>query len=151
MILNWRAVKSLLLAARRSVSDLSFGLPRPLRRGHIGPRNSDKEAIIRFARLRFALPLIACGLAAGDAAEVRETGSAGVFYGRGLVKAVEPGTGWVTLAHNDIMGCMPSMEMMFRVRAFDVSRDLRPGDTIDFSLDGGDYVILDAKLVSHAQ
>jgi Cu/Ag efflux protein CusF len=96
-------------------------------------------------------PLIACGLAAGDAAEVRETGAEGVFYGRGLVKAVEPETGWVTLAHNDIMGCMPSMEMMFRVRTADVSRDLRPGDTIDFSLNGGDLVILDAKLVSHAR
>jgi len=49
------------------------------------------------------------------------------------------------------MGCMPAMEMMFRVRAPEVSRDLRPGDTIDFTLDGGKYVILDAKLVSHAE
>ena len=106
---------------------------------------------MRFARLRFLLPLVACGLAAGDAAEVRETGAEGVFYGRGVVKAVEPRTGWVTLAHNDIMGCMPSMEMMFRVRAADVSRDLRPGDTIDFALNGGDFVILDAKVVSHAR
>jgi hypothetical protein len=31
-----------------------------------------------------------------------------------------------------------------------VSRGLKPGDTIDFTLDGGDYVILDAKLISHA-
>jgi Cu/Ag efflux protein CusF len=106
---------------------------------------------MRFARLRFALLLIVCGLAAGDAAEVQETGAEGLFYGRGLVKAVEPGTGWLTLAHNDIMGCMPAMEMVFRVRAPDVSRDLRRGDTVDFTLDGGDYVILDAKLVSHAQ
>jgi Cu/Ag efflux protein CusF len=90
-------------------------------------------------------------LAAGDAAEVQETGAEGIFYGRGLVKAVESGTGWVTLAHNDIIGCMPAMEMMFRVRVPDVSRDLKSGDTIDFTLDGGNYVILDAKLVSHAQ
>jgi Cu/Ag efflux protein CusF len=106
---------------------------------------------VRLGWLRLALPLIVCGLAAGDAAEVQETGAEGLFYGRGLVKAVEPGTGWLTLSHNDIMGCMPAMEMMFRVRAFDVSRNLRPGDTIDFTLDGGDFVILDAKLVSHAQ
>jgi Cu/Ag efflux protein CusF len=106
---------------------------------------------VRVGWLRLALPLIVCGLAAGDAAEVQETGADGLFYGRGLVKAVEPGTGWVTLSHNDIMGCMPAMEMMFRVRALDVSRNLRPGDTIDFTLDGGDYLILDAKLVSHAK
>ena len=92
---------------------------------------------MQFAKLRLALPLIVCGLAASDAAEVQETGAEGIFYGRGLVKAVEPGTGWVTLAHNDIMGCMPAMEMMFRVRAPEVSRELRLGDTIDFTLDGG--------------
>jgi Cu/Ag efflux protein CusF len=106
---------------------------------------------MQFARLRLAIPLIVCGLAAGDAAEVQETGAEGVFYGRGLVKAVEPGTGWLTLAHNDIIGCMPAMEMMFRVRTPEVSCGLHPGDTIDFTLDGGNYVILDAKLVSHAQ
>jgi Cu/Ag efflux protein CusF len=106
---------------------------------------------MQFAKLRLALPLIACVLASSDAAEVRETGATGIFYGRGLVKAVEPGTGWLTIAHNDIIGCMPAMEMMFRVRAPDVSRDLKPGDTIDFTLDGGKYVILDAKLVSHAE
>ena len=98
---------------------------------------------------RLALPLVACALASSDSAEVRETGAAGVFSGRGLVKAVEPGTGWVTIAHNDIIGCMPAMEMMFRVRAPEVTRGLKPGDTIDFTLDGGDYVVLDAKLVSH--
>ena len=75
----------------------------------------------------------------------------GVFYGRALVKAVEPGTGWLTIAHNDIMGCMPASEMMFRVRAPDVSRNLRPGDTIDFTLDSDALVILDAKLISRAQ
>jgi Cu/Ag efflux protein CusF len=49
------------------------------------------------------------------------------------------------------MGCMPAMEMTFRVRELDVSRELRPGDTIEFTLDGGKYVILDTKLVSHAE
>jgi Cu/Ag efflux protein CusF len=104
-----------------------------------------------FAKLKLALPLVACVLASSDAAEVRETAAEGIFYGRGLVKAVAPGTGWLTLAHNDIIGCMPAMEMMFRVRAPEVSRGLRPGDTIDFTLDGGKYVILDAWLVSHTE
>ena len=106
---------------------------------------------MQFAKLRLALPLMACVLASSDAAEVQETGAAGIFYGRGLVKTVEPGTGWLTIAHNDIMGCMPAMEMMFRVRAPEVSLGLRPGDTIDFTLDGGKFIILDARLVSRAQ
>ena len=106
---------------------------------------------MQFVRLRLAVPLIVCGLAAGEAAEMHDTGAVGVFYGRGLVKAVEPGTGWLRLAHNDILGCMPAMEMMFRVRAPEVSRGLRPGDTIDFTLDCSKFIILDAKLISHAQ
>ena len=32
-----------------------------------------------------------------------------------------------------------------------MSRGLKAGDTIDFTLDGGDYVILDAKLVSRGE
>jgi len=43
------------------------------------------------------------------------------------------------------------MEMMFRVRAPDMSKDLRPGDTVDFTIDASDFVILDANLVSHAE
>ena len=106
---------------------------------------------MQFAKLRLALPLMVCVLASSDAAEVQETGAEGIFYGRGLVKAVEPRTGWLTISHNDIMGCMPAMEMMYRVRAPDVSKDLRPGDTIDFTIDAAKYVILDVRLVSHAQ
>jgi Cu/Ag efflux protein CusF len=102
-------------------------------------------------RLKLALPLMACVLASSDAAEVRETGAEGIFFGHGLVKSVEPKTGWLTLAHGDIMGCMPAMEMMFRVRAPELSRDLKPGDKVDFTIDGGDYVIQDVKRVSHAE
>jgi Cu/Ag efflux protein CusF len=104
-----------------------------------------------FGKLKLALPLMACVLASSDAAEVQETGAEGIFFGHGLVKSVEPKTGWLTLAHDDIMGCMPAMEMMFRVRAPELSRDLKPGDTVDFIIDGGDYVILDVRRVSHAE
>ena len=106
---------------------------------------------MRAAGLWLVFPLIACGLASGDAVEVQETGAEGIFYGRGVVKAVAPKTGWLTLAHDDIMGCMPAMEMMFRVRTPEASHDLRWGDTVDFTIDGGKYVILDVKLVSHAK
>jgi hypothetical protein len=66
----------------------------------------------------------------GDAAEVQETEELSVFYGRGLVRAVEAGTGGLTLARLHAR----AMEMTFRVRAAEVSRDQHPSDTIDFTL-----------------
>lgn len=104
-----------------------------------------------FGKLRLVLPLVVCAFASSDAAEIQETGAEGVFFGRGLVKSVEPKTGWLTLAHGDIMGCMPAMEMMFRVRTPELSRELRPDDMIEFTIDGASYVILDVKRVSHAE
>ena len=86
-------------------------------------------------------------LLAADADIVEETGAAGIFFGRGVVTAVEPGTGLLTLDHGAIKGCMPAMVMMYRVERPDLSRTLRPGDAIDFTIDGGKYVILDATVV----
>ena len=40
---------------------------------------------------------------------------------------------------------------LFSIRAQHISRELRPRDTIDFTFDGGEYVIVDAKLVLPAQ
>jgi hypothetical protein len=44
-------------------------------------------------------------------------------------------TGALTLSHDEIKGFMPAMEMMYRVRAPEVSHNLKPGDTIDFTID----------------
>jgi Cu/Ag efflux protein CusF len=84
---------------------------------------------------------------AADSDIVEETGAQGIFFGHGVVKAIQPGTGALTLDHGDIKGCMPAMEMMFRVERPVVSRNLHPGDAIDFTIDGGKYVILDATVV----
>ena len=86
-------------------------------------------------------------LLAADADIVQETGAQGLFFGRGIVRAVQEGTGALTLDHGDIKGCMPAMEMMFRVERPQISRSLRPGDAIDFTIDGGRYVIVDARVV----
>ncbi len=80
-----------------------------------------------------------------------ETGSQGIFFGHGVVRAIQPGTGALTLDHGAIKGCMPAMEMMFRVASPQLSRSLRPGDAIDFTIDGGRYVILEATVVSRAR
>ncbi len=83
---------------------------------------------------------------AADGDIVEETGAQGIFFGHGVVSAVEPGTGALTLDHHAIKGCMPAMVMMYRVERPDISRNLRPGDAIDFTIDGGRYLILAATV-----
>ncbi len=103
------------------------------------------------ARVWLAIGVIASGIALGGAVRAQELAVTGIFQGHGIVRAVQPGTGALTLSHDDIKGFMPAMEMMYRVRTPEVSKGLRPGDTIDFTIDAAKYIILDAKLVSHAK
>jgi protein SCO1/2 len=100
--------------------------------------------------LRLALALTTLGLAAG-AAVAQETAATGIFAGHGTVKAVAPGTGWLTLDHEAIKGFMCAMEMMYQVKSPDLSKDLHPGDVVDFKIDAEKYVIVDVKLVAHAK
>ena len=104
---------------------------------------------MRFARLRFALPLIAWGFVPPTAVLSQETRQASLFHGHGIVKAIQPGTGALTLDHDDIKGFMPAMEMMYRVCSTELSKDLRPGDTVDFTIDAARDDITEVKLVSH--
>jgi Cu/Ag efflux protein CusF len=99
---------------------------------------------------RVAVATASFALALGAAA-AQETAAKGIFHGHGIVKAVQSGTGALTLSHDEIKGFMPAMEMMYRVRAPEVSKGLAPGDTIDFTIDAARYVILDVKVVSHAK
>ena len=73
-------------------------------------RATKGRAVRTFARLAFALTL---GLAAGPAG-AQEISAKGIFEGHGVVKAVAPGTGWLTLDHDAIKGFMCAMEMMFQ-------------------------------------
>ena len=102
------------------------------------------------AGLRFALAA-ALAFGAPGAAFAQETAAKGIFEGHGVVKAVAPGTGALTLSHDDIEGFMPAMEMMYRVSSSDLTKDLRPGDVIDFKIDAEKYTIVDVKRVSRAR
>ncbi len=99
-------------------------------------------------RLAVASALLALSLSAGLAQEMAATG---IFSGHGTVKAVAPGTGWLTLDHDAIKGFMCAMEMMFQVKSPEVSKDLHPGDEVDFKIDAEKYVIVDVKLIAHAK
>jgi protein SCO1 len=98
--------------------------------------------------LRLALALTALGLAPG-AAGAQETAATGIFAGHGTVKAVAPGTGWLTLDHDAIKGFMCAMEMMFSVKSPDLGKDLHPGDVVDFKIDAANYTIVAVTLVAH--
>lgn len=71
-----------------------------------------------------------------------------LFRGTGTVTAVEP-AGTVTLNHQPIEGLMPAMEMMFKLDPAAAAARLRPGDTVDFRIDGRTYVIAEIKVTGH--
>ena len=91
----------------------------------------------------FALP--------AAAALGQESAAKGVFKGHGVVKAVAPITGALTLSHDEIKGFMAAMEMMYRVKSPELTKDLHPGDVIDFAIDAEKYTIVDVKLVSRTK
>jgi Cu/Ag efflux protein CusF len=88
-------------------------------------------------------------LALSSAAEAQQSSQEGVFQGHGVVKAVESGTGAVTIAHDEIKGFTPAMEMMYRVQEPKLSECLRPGDTVDFSIDAAEHTIVRVNLLNY--
>jgi Cu/Ag efflux protein CusF len=106
---------------------------------------------MRISRRPLAFAAMAAALALCSAAAAQETAQDGVFQGRGMVRAVEPATGAVTIAHDQIKGFMPAMEVMYQVQAPELSQSLRPGDTVDFSTDPVEHVIVKANLLYYDQ
>ena len=98
---------------------------------------------------RIVAVLAALALSAGPA--LAQEAASGVFSGHGVVKAVQPGTGALTIAHDDIKGFMPAMEMMYKVKAPDVSTNVRPGDVIDFKIDAAKYEVVQVTVVGRGK
>ena len=97
-----------------------------------------------------ALAAIALMLGLCSAAVAQQTATESVFHGHGMVKAVDPVSGAVTVAQDAIKGLAPALETRYRVRGSDVSECLRPGDTVDFTMDTAD-VILGVSLLNYEQ
>ena len=74
-----------------------------------------------------------------------ETAATGIFHGVGVVTAIDAASGALTLDHEDILGLMPAMVMMYRVQSPDLSRGLGVGDRIAFDVDGKTYTIVGVK------
>ena len=73
-----------------------------------------------------------------------------VFRGMGIVTAIEP-AGSLTINHEPIEGLMPAMEMAFQVNPRTLANGVRPGDKIEFSVEGKTYTIVALKVVGHTE
>ena len=94
-------------------------------------------------QIAFAACLVGAFLNGGAGARAQaETNAAGVFHGFGIVKAIQARTGALTLDHEEIVGWMPAMEMMYKVTSPAVSKGVKIGDRVGFDVDAKSYTIL---------
>ena len=71
--------------------------------------------------------------------------------GGGVVTAVNPANGSLTINHEEIAGLMPPMEMMFHVEPRTLRDGVKPGDKIEFRVEGKTYTIRDIKVIEHTK
>ena len=102
-------------------------------------------------RWRLTLAAMASALALCSAAAAQQDAPEGMFHSRGIIKAIEPGTGAVTLADEGIEGRTLAPETTYRVQAPEVSECLRPGDTVDFTIDAAHHVVLRVSILNYDQ
>lgn len=74
-----------------------------------------------------------------------------LYRGIGVVTDINDETGSLTVNHEDIPGLMPKMEMLFRVEPQSLSKGVRPGDRIEFSVEAKTYKIRELKVVEPAK
>jgi Cu/Ag efflux protein CusF len=74
-----------------------------------------------------------------------------LFRGTGVVTEVDAATGALTINHQEIVGLMPAMEMLFDVEPRSLSEGVKPGDRIEFRVEGKTYRIRDIKVIEHAR
>jgi Cu/Ag efflux protein CusF len=71
-----------------------------------------------------------------------------IFNGNGIVTAIQP-AGTLTISHEAIEGLMGAMEMTFSVKPAALAKGVRPGDKIEFSVDGKSFTIVGLKVTGH--
>jgi Cu/Ag efflux protein CusF len=69
------------------------------------------------------------------------------FKGRGVVRLINLGEGWLEIDHEDIEGLMPAMQMEWSVRDRTQLQSVSVGDKVDFTLedDNGSEVVTELK------
>jgi Cu/Ag efflux protein CusF len=77
--------------------------------------------------------------------------SNGLYRGVGVVTAINPAKGSLTINHQKIEGLMPAMEMLFHLDPHTLSDRVKPGDKIEFQVEGKTYTIRDIKVIEPAK
>jgi len=85
------------------------------------------------------------------AALAQPAAATGVFHGVGVVTAIDPQTGALTLDHGEIKGFMGAMEMMYRVDPSALSAGLHVGNRVGFDIDAGRETIVSVKRLEPAK
>jgi Cu/Ag efflux protein CusF len=83
-------------------------------------------------------------------ASAQQNDAGKTFHGTGIVTAIE-GDAALTVNHEPIEGLMPAMEMTFKVNPPALIKGVRPGDKIQFAVEGKTYIIRELKVVGHTQ
>ena len=86
---------------------------------------------------------------AQDGGVVAQAASEQIFHGRGRITGLDAGAGFVTIAHEDIPGLMDAMEMQFQATPAESLQGLKVGDTVDFSIEGKTYKLLEIAKAAH--
>ena len=98
-----------------------------------------------------ARPAPVCALPMESQCQSSETAATGVFHGVGKIVELRPDKGAVTLDHEDIIGLMPGMVMMFRVVPASLLAGLVVGEQVEFDIDAKGFVIVGIRPVSAIQ
>ncbi|ABA06148.1 hypothetical protein Nwi_2898 [Nitrobacter winogradskyi Nb-255] len=82
--------------------------------------------------------------------ETRDRSDA-LFQAVGFVTAINPATGSLTINHEEIVGLMPPMEMVFQVEPPTLSEGVKPGDKVEFRIDGKTYRVRELKVIEQSE
>ena len=74
-----------------------------------------------------------------------------LFQGVGFGTAINPATGSLTINHEEIVGLMPPMEMVFQVEPPTLSEGVKPGDKVEFRIDGKTYRVRELKVIEQSE
>ena len=115
--------------------------------------SGDGAVAARASRIEFLLAQLH---KAGDQTQDRsrdqsQDQSNALFQGVGFVTAINPATGSLTINHEEIVGLMPPMEMVFQVAPPTLREGVKPGDKVEFRVEGKTYKIRDLKVIEQSE